>query len=133
MLGRLVKKQKSLRPPTIWPEVWCTLSPKQKEIARAEWIKEKPKLEEAQAARGFKYVPADDEEYVRIINDARLRLAPEEAPAMPCLPLGCYAGGDPSFSARGEKSHRRQHQDHIAPKGCASVDQFALVHTYSNE
>ena len=98
-------------------------------MARAEWIKEKPKLEEAQAARGFKHVPAEDEEYVRIINDARLRLAPHEAPAMPCLPLGCYAGGDPSFSARGEKSHRRPHQDHTAPKGYASVIQFALVHT----
>merc|ERR1711954_477641 len=48
---------------------------------------------------------------------------------MPCLPLGCYAGGDPCFRARGEKSHRRQHQDHTAPKGYASVDQFALVHT----
>ena len=129
MLGRLLKKQKSLIPPTIWPEVWCTLSPKQKEIARAEWIKEKPKLEEAQAARGFKHVPADDEEYVKIINDARLRLAPHEAPAMPCLSLGCYAGGDPSFNARGEKSHRRLHQDHTAPKGHASMNQFALVHT----
>ena len=60
---------------------------------------------------------------------SRLRLAPHEAPALPCLPLGCYAGGDPSFCARGEKSHRRPHQDHTAPKGYASVDQFALVHT----
>ena len=31
VLGRLIKKQKSQRPPTIWPELWCNLSPKQKE------------------------------------------------------------------------------------------------------
>ena len=103
VLGRLVKKQKSLRPPAVWPEIWCTLSPKQKDAARAEWVKEKPKLEEDQAARGFKYIHAEDEEYIKIINDARLRLAPHEAPAMPCLPFGCYARGDPSLSARGEK------------------------------
>ena len=101
VLGRLVKKQKSQRPPTMWPEFWCTLSPKQKDAARAEWIKEKPRLEEAQAARGFKHVPAEDEEYVKLINDARLRLAPHEAPAMPCIPFRCYARGDPSLSARG--------------------------------
>ena len=138
VLGRLVRKQKSLRPPTIWPEIWSTLSPKQKEQARVEWIKEKPRLEEAQAARGFKFVPEEDEEFIKIVNDARLRLAPHEAPAMPCLPLGCnagyidLAGGDPCFDARGgkrDKSNRRQHTDHTAPKGYASVEQFALVHT----
>ena len=85
-------------------------------MARADWAKEKPKLEEAQAARGFKYVPADDEEYVRIINDARTRFAPHEAPAMPCIPLGCCAGGDPGFGARGEKADQRPHQDHTAAK-----------------
>ena len=145
VLGRLTKKQKSLRPPTIWPEIWCSLSPKQKEQARAEWAKEKPKLEEAQAARGFKYVSEDDEDYARLIDEARVRLAPHEAPAMPCIAYGCYAGGDPdfiaggdpgsiaggdpSFIARGEKKRRRKHQDHTAPKGYASVDLFALVHT----
>ena len=51
VLGRLTKKQKSLRPPNVWPEIWSKLSPKQKEMVRAEWIKEKPKLEAAQAAR----------------------------------------------------------------------------------
>ena len=64
---------------------------------------------------------------------------------MPCIAYGCYAGGDPdfiaggdpgfiaggdpSFIARGEKKQRRKHQDHTAPKGYASVDLFALVHT----
>ena len=82
--------------------MWCSLSPKQKETARAEWAKEKPKLEEAQAARGFKYVSEDDEDYARIIDEARVRLAPHEAPAMPCIAYGCYAGGDPDFIAGGD-------------------------------
>ena len=96
VMGRLTKKQKSLRPPNVWPEIWSTLSPKQKEIARANWAKEKPKLEAAQAARGFKFVPADDEEYASVINTARNQLAPQEAPAMPCVRYACYVRTDPS-------------------------------------
>ena len=33
VIGRLTKKQKSNRPPTIWPEFWKALSTKQKEQA----------------------------------------------------------------------------------------------------
>ena len=128
VLGRLTKKQKSLRPPNIWPEIWSTLSPKQKEIARAEWSKEKPKLEAAQAARGFKFISENDGEHANIINDARNRLAPQEAPAMPCIRYGCYVEGDPGFSARGENYIPRPHQDHTAPKGFASCEQMAVVH-----
>ena len=101
VMGRPTKKQTSLRPPTIWPEFWKTLSNKQKEQARAEWAKEKPKLEAAQAARGFKCVPADDNEYLQIIDNARTRLAQGEAPAMLCIPHACYARGDPCSDARG--------------------------------
>ena len=85
-------------------------------MVRAEWIKEKPKLEAAHAARGFKFIPADDEEYLSIFNQARTQLAQPEAPAMPCIHYGCVARGDPSFGARGVDTHQRPHQDHTAPK-----------------
>ena len=104
--GRATKIQKTNRPPTIWPEFWKALSTKQKEQAVKEWALEKPKLEQAQTARGFKCVPADDKEYLPIINAARVRLAQEEPPAMLCVPYGCYsAGGDPGSDARGVKYH----------------------------
>ena len=47
---------------------------------------------------------------------------------MPCIQYGCYVGGDPRFSARGENYHPRPHQDHTAPKGFASCEQMAMVH-----
>ena len=101
--GRATRIQRSNRPPTIWPELWKVLSSKQKEQAAREWALEKPKLEAAQAARGFKDVPADDNEYLQIIDDARTRLAQGEAPAMLCIPHTCYARGDPCSAARGVK------------------------------
>ena len=104
VVGRLTKKQKSLRPPNIWPEIWSTLSPKQKEMARADWNKERPRLEAAQAARGYQSIQADDEEYISIIHDARNRLAQQEAPAMPCIKYGCYVGGRPQLWCAGGES-----------------------------
>ena len=96
--GRPTKIQKTNRPPSIWPEFWKALSTKQKEQAVREWALQKPKLEAAQAARGFKSVPADDNEYLPIINAARARLAQGEPPAMLCLQYACCsAGGDPAL------------------------------------
>ena len=121
VMGRPTKKQKSNRPPTIWPEFWKTPSYKQKEQAIKEWALEKPKLEAAQAARGFKCVPEDDEEFPTIMNEARTRLAQGEPPAMLCIPHACYAGGDPCSDARGVKQSKprikRPHQERSAPKG----------------
>ena len=92
-------------------------------------------------------MPADDNEYLGIINAARARLARGEPPAMLCIPYVCYsaggdpcvnapgvpskkAGGDPCSGARGVKnlSEIRPHQDRTAPKGYASLEQMALVH-----
>ena len=47
---------------------------KAEEKSRTDWAKEKPKLEAAQAARGFEYVPADDNEYLNVLNDTRHQL-----------------------------------------------------------
>ena len=145
--GRATRKQKTTRPPTVWPEFWKMLSSKQKEQAAREWVLEKPRLEAAQAARGFTHVPEDDNEYLGIINAARARLARGEPPAMLCIPYVCYsaggdpcrdapgvqckkAGGDPCSGARGVQrlSDIRPHQDRTAPKGYASLDQMAMVH-----
>ena len=62
---------------------------------------EKPKLEAARAARGFTDVPADDNEYLTIINAARTRLAQGEPPAMLCIPYAYFAGGDPCKTIAG--------------------------------
>ena len=105
--GRPTRKQKTNRPPTIWPEFWKALSSKQKERALQQWALEKPKLEAAQAVRGFKCVPEDDEEYLSILNAARARLAQGEPPAMLCTPYACYsAGGDPCKNASGATSKK---------------------------
>ena len=105
--GRPTRKQKTNRPPTIWPEFWKALSSKQKERAVQQWALEKPKLEAAQAVRGFKCVPEDDEEYLSILNAARARLAQGEPPAMLCTPYAFYsAGGDPGRKATGATSNK---------------------------
>ena len=77
--GRPTRLQKTNRPPSIWPEFWKMLSSKQKEQAAREWALEKPKLEAAQAARGFKHVPENDKKvpkhYKRSQSTTRTRRA----------------------------------------------------------
>ena len=72
--------------------MWSSLSTKQKGEAKREWEQKRPILEAARAERGFQHVPADDNEYLSIINSARDTLAPHEPPAMPCIGYACYAG-----------------------------------------
>ena len=51
--GRMTRIQTTTRPPHIWPEMWQAMSKKQKEIAVADWARDKKLLDEARQCRGL--------------------------------------------------------------------------------
>ena len=62
--GRLTKVQQTTRPDSIWPEVWQSLSKKQKQVEIAKWELDRVKRDEARTKRGIIEVPADDTDYL---------------------------------------------------------------------
>ena len=81
-------------------------------------------------ARGIFDIPAAEvDTYTRLMSEARDRLQHEVVPAMPLLPLALNAIG-PLAAFRGEwVTLPREHQDHVAIEGAASIDQWAMIHT----
>ena len=51
---------------------------------KQEWATEKPKLDNARRLRGIYFIGPDDEEYTKILKNARRKLERPMAPAMPC-------------------------------------------------
>lgn len=54
--GRLTRRQKTDRPPDIWPEIWDAMSKKEKKLAVERWRKEWPRRKAAQQGRHL-YIP----------------------------------------------------------------------------
>ena len=75
------KIQKTARPDSIWLEAWITHSKKQKENQIVEWAEENAKLQAARRNTGVYEVLTDDEDYFKVIADARLKLEQDAAPA----------------------------------------------------
>ena len=50
--GRLTRKQTTLRPDNVWPDMWKHMSDASKRKAKQKWSIEKPKLDNARQLRG---------------------------------------------------------------------------------
>ena len=69
------------RPDSIRLEAWITHSKKQKYNQIAEWAEENAKLQAARRNTGVYEVLTDDEDYFKVISNARLKLESDAAPA----------------------------------------------------
>jgi len=120
----------------------------QKRKARERWAIEEPLQKEARDLRGIYEVPADDKEYDKLLEELKVKLALPKPPAMPVLAKQgeslCETG--PPLSNRqkakalNEEIFRQRsfhvtspdgksHVERIAPRGHASEEWFACVHT----
>ena len=107
---RLTRKQTTSRPDTLWPEIWKDMSDaKRKE--QQKWAIEKPKLDNARGMRGIFSVDPDDEEFKRIMKNARRKLI--NATGFP-VPLTVEA--DEPMRVRMKGFPHKNHEDHIAGK-----------------
>ena len=141
--GRYTKIQQTSRPDNLWPEVWQSMSKKQKEKAKSKWEIEKVKRKDAREKHGVVEVSPDDNDYLKILSKLRL-LSQPKAPAMPVvriadpnIPKGCASSTESGGrlqaanddSSAGGNIQPKAHQDHVSPKGFASEEWYALVHT----
>ena len=79
---RLTKIQSTTRPDHEWPEVWTKMG-KSAQNREKEWVKEKPKLDNARKLRGIYFIDPEDKEHSEITKCKRKMERPT-APAMPC-------------------------------------------------
>ena len=121
--------------------MWPRLSAKQQKQEIAEWEKERPLREQARIKAGkVDEVPEDDEaEFIEALSKAKKLHSLPAAPAMPVLAHAAIASCTEQ-SVANEKFVRsvapatakvldREHQSKISPKGHASEEYYALVHT----
>ena len=122
----------------------------QKRKARERWVIEEPLQKEARDLRGIYVVPVGDyKEYDAILKDLEVKLALPKPPAMPVLakvPDEGRGGTKLSKSKRQKakalndelfrqrsfhvtSSTTQTHVERIAPRGHASEEWFACVHT----
>ena len=147
--GRPTKIQTTQRPGNLWPEVWRDMGDAQKRKARERWAIEEPLQKEARDLRGIYVVPADDKEYDALLKELEVKLALPKPPAMPVLAKEqgeslCGAGlplsnlkkakalNDELFRQRSfhvTSPNGQPHVERIAPRGHASEEWFACVHT----
>jgi hypothetical protein len=126
VMGRLIKEQKTNRPPSVYPEQWTTMSPKNQRIAIADWRVEGPKRTASRQSRGLTEIipPADGDIYDKITAKARadLDISGGLAPAMACI--------DKVFAniLSGELA-RQPHIENVAPCGERSDYFWAMTHT----
>ena len=71
---RLTKKQTTPRPDNVWPDMWKHMSDASKRKEKQKWAIEKPKLDNARRWRGVFFIEPDDEEFKRILKNARRKL-----------------------------------------------------------
>ena len=96
--GRLTKTQETTRPGNVWPEVWRTMSQKQKQKARSSRAEVNKRREEGRNARGIKNIPDEEvDAYTKVLSETRQKLALPDAPAMPVTSRGetLIAGAGP--------------------------------------
>jgi hypothetical protein len=123
--SRLTKLQQTTRPDSIWPEVWQSLSKKQKQVEIAKWELDRVKRDEARTKRGIIEVPADGEDCLKILSESRARFSQPKAPAMPVLEVD----GSSTSIPGGLQSQPRPHQEHMSSKGHVSEEWYSFVHT----
>ena len=108
--GRLTKTQETTRPGNFWPEIWRTLSKKQKQQASSSWGTENKRREHAQETRGIQFVPDEDvDAYTKILAEARVKLALPDVPAMPVFSQGetLIAGAKPQNGSCSSSNQKR--------------------------
>ena len=112
------------------------------------WAIEKPKLDNARRLRGIFFLEPDDEEFKRIMKNARRKLEIPMPAAMPCrirhcpymetcsavgehmTKYACIVEADESMRIRIEGSHTKNHEDQIAGKRMKSLSHSNLVHKF---
>ena len=124
--GRLTKLQTTTRPPTQWVENWRDMNAKEKAKSIAEWKIEGPKRDLARQSRGIFKITAPEEEYDKIMTEAKAKFKLSDAPVMQVI-LQANSGVRQHSSKN--KRHRTTHYERIAPVGTVSEDYYALVHT----
>ena len=60
---RLTRKQTTLRPDNVWPDMWKHISDAAKSKAKQKWAIETPKLDNARRLRGIFFIEPNDEEF----------------------------------------------------------------------
>ena len=81
---RLTRKQTTLRPDNVWPDIWKHMSDAAKKKAKQRRPIEKPKLDNARQLRGIFFIEPDDAEFKYIMKNARRKLEVPMPAAMPC-------------------------------------------------
>ena len=70
--GRLTRIQATTRPDSIWPEIWTSLSKKNKQIEIDKWSKENAEGEEARRKQGISKVEEEEtDEFCKILAKAK--------------------------------------------------------------
>ena len=144
--GRLIRKQTTSRPDTVWPEMWKHVSDASKRKEKQKWAIEKPKLDNARKSSGISFIEPEDEDFKNIMKNARRKLEIPMPAAVPCeTPMhsggetccgvgksktkhACNVEADESTRLRLEGVAYRYHEDHIALKGINSLSRHNLVH-----
>ena len=123
--GRTTKTMASSRPPTVWVEVWTTLSKKQRAAEIQAWEQIKPKYEQVRKDRGIESAFLPDEErekYKKVMQKAiaeyGIAAVPVAMPLKDCGPHG--VAGTASEKANAVKNTTRPHQDQEAAIGNVS-------------
>ena len=68
---RLTKKPSTSRPDNVWPDMRKHMSDASKRKEKQKWAIEKPKLDNARRIRAIFYIEPDDEEFKRMMKNAR--------------------------------------------------------------
>ena len=113
---------------------------------KQKWAIEKPKLDNARRLRGIFFSEPDDAEFKRMMKNAPGRLEIPMPAAMLCrtqlhqqretwctigqrkTKYACIVEAGESMTIRMERSHHKNHEDHISGKGMNSLSHYNLVH-----
>ena len=81
---RLTRKPTTSRPDTVLPDMWKHMSDASKRKEKQKWAIEKPKLDNARSLGDIYFIDPDDEEFKRIMKNARGKLEIPMPAAMLC-------------------------------------------------
>ena len=56
-----MRKQTTLRPDNVWPDMWKHMSDAAKRKEKQKWVIEKPKLDNSRQLHGIFFIEPDDE------------------------------------------------------------------------
>ena len=124
---RLTRKQTTLRPDNVRPDMWKRESDAAENKAKQKWAIEKPKLDNARQLNGVFFIEPDDEEFKHTMQNASRKLEfpmpatmPRETPTNcrgeTCRKIGkhktkhaCIVDADESMRIRLEGVPHRYH------------------------